>query len=356
MTATHEHELTAPVDLVGSGGRLNEAAKGWSRRPLHRANLVSGWGRTKRWDYWAILAGDLVISSVYANVDYIGLADVWWVDLSTGRCGGRAITVPGARGMALPDVPAAAPLHVMRRHFALEISDHADGATHVEASWRERDGTAAHLDAVVELPPGHESVNVVIPWSDRRFQFTSKHQARPAHGELVVGERIWRFGAGAGAGAGGDDGLDGAEAWGVLDVGRGRWPYATRWNWGGGAGRSNDGRVVGLQLGGKWTEGTGFTENGVLVDGVLTKLGEELAWEYDWDQPLRPWRVEAPDGRLHLDFVPRYHKHTKIQAVVLSTETHQVFGTWSGSFVTDEGDRIDFADLQGFAEESRSRW
>jgi hypothetical protein len=343
---TYERELTLPVDLAAPDGRsLNPAARGWSRRPLHRANLRGRWGRTKRWDYWAILAGDLVVSSVYADVDYLGLADVWWADLASGAQGGRGVTVPGALGFRLPDVPGTAPLRLRRRHLALEMTDDADGATHLRARWRERDGTHAHLDATVELPAGHESLNVVIPWSDTRFQFTSKHQARPAHGELVVGDCRRTFGRD-------DDG----DAWGVLDVGRGRWPYRTRWNWGGGAGRTGDGRVVGVQLGGRWTEGTGFTENGVLVDGRLTKLGAELRWHYDWDEPMRPWRVDDPGGRLRLVLEPRFDKHTRIEALVMGTETHQVFGTWSGRFVTDAGEAIEVVALQGFAEESRSRW
>ena len=61
----------------------------------------------------------------------------------------------------------------------------------------------------------------------------------------------------------------------MLDVGRGRWPPEITWNWGGGAGRAGD-HVVGLQIGAKWTEGSGFTENGLIVDGRLTKLGREL--------------------------------------------------------------------------------
>ncbi|HEX5613641.1 MAG TPA: DUF2804 domain-containing protein [Acidimicrobiia bacterium] len=346
--STHEPELREPVDLaLPDGYTLNPAARGWSRRPLHRANLQGVWGRTKRWDYWAILAGDLVVSSVYADVDYLGLADVWWVDLTTAVHGGRGISVPGARGFSLPDVPATAPLRVARRNFELDISDAPDGATHLVASWRERDGRRGRLDATVELPDAHESLNVVIPWTDRRFQFTSKHQARPAHGELVVGDRTWTFGAARG----------GTDAWGVLDVGRGRWPYRTRWNWGGGAGRVRGGAsVVGLQLGGKWTVGTGFTENGVLLDGVLTKLGAELVWDYDWDEPLRPWTVQDPGGQLSLVLHPRYDKHSKTEIGIMGTETHQVFGTWSGVVVTDAGERVELAEIQGFAEESRSRW
>jgi hypothetical protein len=71
---------------------------------------------------------------------------------------------------------------------------------------------------------------------------------------------------------------------------------------------------------------------------------------------MRPWRVDDPGGRLRLVLEPRFDKHTRIEALVMGTETHQVFGTWSGRFVTDAGEAIEVVALQGFAEESRSRW
>ena len=75
---THEREITEPVELCRPDGRtLNPTAVGWSRRPLHTANLRGGWGRTKRWDYWCVLSADLVIAITYADVDYIGMATIW---------------------------------------------------------------------------------------------------------------------------------------------------------------------------------------------------------------------------------------------------------------------------------------
>jgi hypothetical protein len=341
---THEHEITGPVELcLPNGKTLSPAAKGWSRTPLHDANLRGRWGRTKRWDYWGILAGDLTIAVTYADVDYLGIASVWWRNLPSGQSGGHDANVPFARGIGLPNRPGTAPLRYRSRKLEVGIVDD-DTATTLSASWHERDGRPASMVAVVERPPGHDSLNVVIPWSDRQFQFTSKHQARPARGTLTVGDDVRHFG----------DGED--EAWGVLDVGRGRWPYRTTWNWGGGAGRSGKGAVIGLQFGAKWTEGTGFTENGVIVDGRLTKIGEELDWTYDWDQPLQPWRVRHPDGSLDLTLVPVSDKHTKVEALVMGTEVHQVFGRWSGHLTDDAGTTHDVIDLQGFAEESRSRW
>jgi hypothetical protein len=339
---THEPELTEPVDLcTPDGAHLNPAARGWSRTPLHRANLDGEFGRNKRWDYWAVLAGDLIISTVYSNVDYIGLADVYWADIATGERGGWGTAVRGAEGFALPERCGTAPLLITHGGLDLAFTDDATG-TRLFATWTERDGRPGALDVLVALPPGHESLNVVIPWSEDTFNFTSKHQARPARGELRVGERVWDIGA------------DG-DAWGVLDVGRGRWPSEVVWNWGSGAGRSGD-HVVGLQFGAKWTEGTGFTENGVIVDGRLSKLGNELTWDYDWDAPLRPWRVVDPGGQLDVTLTPRFDKHSHARGHKRGNETHQVFGTWAGHVVTDDGLRVEFDRVQGFAEESRQHW
>jgi len=344
-----EPELTRPVELCTARGRLRPSARGWSRHPLHVANLSGSWGRNKRWDYWAILAGDLVVSLTYADLDYLGLAAVWGVDLSSGAAGGRTEVRPLGRGIDLPRRPGARPLAYRGRRLRLRIHDDppdlsAGGTTHLRAEWLEADGTPARLVAQVARPRGHESLNVVIPWSERRFQYTSKHQGRPASGTLQIGDRRTEFGGA------------GEPAWGVLDVGRGRWPYRTRWNWGAGAGRSADGATVGLQLGGRWTEGTGFTENGVIVDGRLHKIGREVRWDYHWDDPLRPWRVTDPGGALDLVLMPRHDRHDRLEAGVLRTEVHQVFGHWSGTVRGEDGVPRELSGIQGFAEESRSRW
>lgn len=339
-----ERQLTVPTDLCLPGGqRLNPDARGWSSRPLIHPNLRGGWGRTKRWDYWAVLTRDHAIAITYADVDYLGIAALWWVDLTTGRTGGREITVPFARGIDLPDMPGTEPLRFRHHHLALDLTPTATGDD-LHARWRERDGAVGHLEVSVARPTAHGSVDVVIPWSDTRFQFTSKHQARPATGTCTVDGRVRELG-------GADD-----PAWGVLDVGRGRWPYRTRWNWGGGAGTAVDGRTIGIQIGGMWTEGTGATENGIIVDGEVVKISDEVAWRYDWDDPMAPWDVRSPDGSLDIRLTPRFDRHARTEALVLGTEVHQVFGTWTGQVPTPGGAPVAVEGLVGFAEESRSRW
>ena len=340
---THEPELTASVDLcVPDGGPLNPAARGWSRRPLHRANLDGGdRGRNKRWDYWAVLAGDVVVSCVYSDIDVLGLADIWWAQLSTGRSGGRGIiTEPGP--IRLPQACGTAELHVDRDGLSLTLGAEDDAGTHLVATWTEADGRIGSFDAQVARPPGLESVNVVVPWSDDTFNFTSKQVARPVTGVLRIDDDEFVLG-----GAG--------DAWGVLDVGRGRWPSRVTWNWGAASGRADE-VVVGLQFGAKWTEGTGATENGFVLDGRVTKLGREFVWSYDWDNPMSPWTIEDPGGQLSVVLAPVYDKYTKTGDGDLGSEVHQVFGIYAGRVTDDDGRSVEFSGLQGFAEEARQAW
>ena len=150
-------------------------------------------------------------------------------------------------------------------------------------------------------------------------------------------------------------GADGS-SWGCLDFGRGVWPYRTTWNWGAGAGLV-DGRRIGLQLGGKWTDGTGMTENALVVDGRLSKLSEELVWRYDRSDWLRPWQVRTPESdRLDVTFVPIHDKVSRLHAGIASSAVDQCFGTWSGRIVPDDGVAIEVAGLAGWAEEATWRW
>lgn len=342
--ATHEPELTEPVDLCLPDGRhLNPAAKGWSRKPLQRANLKGRWGRNKKWDYWGILLGDGAISLTFANLDYVGLVGVSWADFVTRDHGQATHIAPAGRGVELPDVPGSTTLHHRSRTLDAEITQVEDG-TRLIAHWKGRHGHANSLEVVAGQPENHDSLNVVVPWSNTLFQYTSKHQARPVTGTLSTNGVTRTIGRER-------------PAWATLDVGRGRWAYRAKWNWAGGAGTSTDGHVVGIQMGSKWTDGTGATENGIIVDGRLTKIGEELTWDYDISQPMSPWHVYSTDRSLDLTLVPRWDLPSTLNFGVLANLGHQVFGSWTGTVPRDDGAPLKLSDdVVGFAEEITWKW
>lgn len=340
-----EREITEPVDLCDDRGGINAAAIGWSRHPLHRANLRGAHGRKKRWDYWALINRDLYVAITYADVDYLGITSVWVYEPSSGFEVKLDPPAPFARGFTHTEVSGVGTMSIRNGGVSMRFEEH-DDATLI----RVRADRTAHgpldIDVAIDKPAGHESLNVVIPWSATRFQYTCKDNTRTVRGSIRVGERTWELGAP------GDE-----PTWATLDVGRGIWRYNNRWNWASASGYGSDGRLVGLQFGGKWTEGTGYNENGLCIDGRLHKIHNELRWDYDWDDPMRPWRVTDPVGDLvDATLTPTYDRYSKVSVGVLSMEVHQMFGTWSGRAVSESGETVTFDGIVGFAEEARNRW
>ena len=78
----------------------------------------------------------------------------------------------------------------------------------------------------------------------------------------------------------------------MQDFGRGLWPYRSFWNWGVATG-VQDGVRIAVNVGARWTTGTGVNENGILLDGRLHKIMEDVRWDYDPSDWMRPWRVRA---------------------------------------------------------------
>jgi Protein of unknown function (DUF2804) len=346
--ACTEPEITAPVALCTPDGRLNPDAVGWSRRPLHDCTLPGSWGRRKRWDFWGVTGPGFALNLVYADVDYVGIADVWFHDFGSGDTAARSVPVPLARGVSLPATVAGGDMQFAHRGLALAIAEE-EGGTRLRASFGDTgaDGVPFAADVLVRRPEGHESLSVVIPWSDRRFQFTNKDVGRPADGTITWGDRSYVL---AGDGT----------SWATLDYGRGKWPYRTHWNWGAGSGVVATAArevPVGVQLGGKWTDGTGMTENALCVGGRLSKLSEELVWEYDTSDWLRPWTIRTPrSDRVDLTFTPFHDKRTRLQAGIAAQSVDQCFGTYAGTIVPDGGTRLTVDGLVGWAEEATWRW
>ena len=327
-----EREITDEVDLCLPNGHLNPNAVGWSRQPLHRPNL-RGWGRSKRWEYWGIVTPTHVVGLTVSSLDYAGVQSVYVLDRETGKEIVREAVVPLARGVVLPERAGTGSAHAEADGLTIDF-DEVPGGTRLRARSAEID-----IDLLASRPLGHECLAVVVPWSTRRFQYTVKDVGRPASGRISVGAVSHVVTADS--------------SFAVLDHGRGRWPYSITWNWGAAHGRVAD-RLVSLQIGGTWTDGTGSTENAVFVDGVAHKISDDLAWDYDRLNWMYPWHIRG--GGLAVTFRPFHERVARTSLLVVAAETHQLFGVYEGWARTPSGERVSVDGLIGWAEESRNRW
>jgi hypothetical protein len=149
--------------------------------------------------------------------------------------------------------------------------------------------------------------------------------------------------------------LDPATGFAVQDWGRGIWPYRSFWNWGVATGYAGD-VLLGVNFGARWTTGTGCNENGILWNGRLHKVMEDVQWEYDPAEWRKPWLVRAPhSGAIDLVLEPFAAHQPRLDLGVLATGGTCAFGRWRG-VVRAEGRELAVDGLVGWAEEFAHRW
>ena len=334
-----EPELVAPVLLCGPDGRFNPAATGWSRHPLHTCNLPDSLERKKKWNYWAVTSGDLLFSATIADMERLQMAETYFFDRRTLKFATKAVSCPPGT-IAIPETVVG---DMVIGHPALRVSLTDEGTgTRIRVESEDFGGERLEANILVQRPQGHETLNVVIPWNVRQTQFTSKQNTLPASGYIQLGERRLELAQ---------------PAFGCLDYGRGVWPEETTWNWGAASGVQG-GHTVGFNLGGQWTDGTRMTENGLCVNGRLSKISEDLAIEYDRTAFMKRWRVRTcVTDRVELVFEPEFDRAGRSgRREGWFTEVHQMFGRYSGRIVPDDGPAIDIKDLFGWIEEHEARW
>jgi len=339
-----QREIAAAGPLLDAGGAL--AAPGWARRPLLDANLeaaatgVLGRLRLKRWDYYGIWTPGLFASATVAHLGYLGSVFTYVVDLASGRHVEHSIVRPFGRGVTLPRNSDAGEVRYDdgRTRLVFGVDRERRRLSVVDPDFDAGRGLA--IEVALACPPRHESVVTATPFAGGGFYYNRKINAMPASGELRWGGRRIRACP--------------EESLGQLDWGRGVWPYRSHWVWASANGFAPDGRRLGLNLG-FFGDHSHASEDALILEGRVHKL-PSVKIEFDARDYRKPWRATEPEGRVDLLFRPSVERVARINTLLLRSEVHQLFGSWSGRARSDAGEMLAIEALPGFAEEHRARW
>ncbi len=334
----NEPELTQPVSLCLDNGKLNREAVGWSRYPLHNCNLSGRPLRKKKWNYWAFYTEQCLFSATLADLDYLGLAFIYFIDFETNFYHEFTIPRPFGRGCNLGSYVDD---DIIFEDKKINMDFLTVGnQTEVKVNCPDFKGDVLLAELKASRPPNHETLNVVIPWSERQFQFTSKQNALPVKGSIKIGSKIYDMEGG----------------FGCLDYGRGIWPFSSFWNWASASGMYGD-HTIGLNFGAGWTEGTGMNENGISVDGKLSKISEDIVFEYNERNYSYPWNIRTKlSDQVNVTFKPFFKRAAKNRVLFIGSKMAQLFGRFSGTVKDEAGSVYEFENLPGWTEEHHARW
>ncbi|HOJ87791.1 MAG TPA: DUF2804 domain-containing protein [Pseudothermotoga sp.] len=333
-------EITEPVDLCLKNGRLNPSALGWSRKPLIRCNLSDHIFRKKKWNYWAVFNQECLFSATISNLDYIGVVFCYFLDLKTKEFFEETVITPFGIGC---NVPNGVDQSIVFSSKKMKVSfSERSGMTVLEASFTTSENKAVKANIEI-FRANTESLNVVVPWSWWRFQYTSKQFCLRARGKISVDNKVYD--------------LDSNKTFATLDLGRGVWKYSTFWNWASFAADYDDRTVLGANLGAGWTDGTGTNENAILINGRLNKIASDVVFQYDKHDLMKPWHIYSKDSDdVDLEFQPIYHRTAKTNLVLLYSRVHQMIGTFKGFVRGENREMYIIRDAIGWAEEHHARW
>lgn len=335
-------ELTKPVHLCLENGLLNEEIIGWARKPLVHCNVKGSFLRKKKWNYWCVTSPEVLFSATISHIDYAAVMFVYILDLKTLDFYEKTTLVPLGKSVYMPEGVGDS-VSFESKEMTIQFKETGQNTDiYVHCPNFNGNGKALKADITLTRPEGYESLNVVVPWSKKRFQFTSKQPAIPAIGEIIWNDKKYS--------------LDRENANGCLDFGRGIWKYETTWNWASASGLVNNIRV-GLNFGGQWTDGTGQNENGFIFDNRLHKIHEDMVWEYDVNNYMKPWTIKTKGSdRVSLVFTPLFERVAETNAIVIQSTVHQMIGHFTGTITTDQGEKIQIENLLGWAEDHAAKW
>lgn len=334
-----EKEIIVPTMLCDKKGNLNPEAIGYARKPIIDCNLSGHFMRKKKWNYWCVYGEDILFSATISHLDYAAVCFVYFLEYETQRYFEKTVLIPLGTKVKM-STQVLETVSFANSELRIHMS-HFDGDTHLSVICPDFDGEHLQAELTIHHPAADDSLNVVIPWNRQTFQFTAKHHTLPTTGTVKIGNRRYTFNE--------------EESYSVLDYGRGIWPREATWNWGMASQRMR-GRRIGLNFGGKWTDGTGMTENAIFVDGVMTKIHEDVIFEYDRNNFMKPWTIRSKFSEtVDLTFTPFFERVAKTDAKLIRSEVHQVIGYYNG-IVKLENCSLRISQMMGCVEEHIAKW
>ena len=287
-----------------------------------------------------------------SDVGYLGLVFAYVLDFKTNEYHEETLSIPFGKGIELPRNSTTGDCHYRKDGIHLHFLVKHDRERIIEVKWPEFGGSVLKANLKLLLPHDHESVVNVFPYRNKRFFYTRKVNCISVEGRIEYGwdedthyvnpiPRVYK--------------IQPEDCLGTLDWGVGVWPYRSFWIWGSLSQHLPDGRTIGLNLGGGIGNDPSVTDNAVILNGKVHKLGS-VYFKYDNIDFKKPWQMTSADGRLSLEFKPFFERVAKTNALILSSEVHQMFGRYNGFAVTDSGEKIEIKDLIGWAEEHHAKW
>lgn len=332
-----------------------EITGGYSDHELlhyNRENIRSNPMRIKEWDWYQISdsTGRYIIQFTYGHASYIGQIGATMFDTKERRYLFRkSHLIPMVMDRMKMPATGEGDSHIFWQNAMRTILVDFKTEDHCRELTFTFDGFQAHF-TLFPLQSGEIVIGIPFDEDPKAFYYNEKYNCYQADGVVTftdpeTHQRVTiSFGPRPGD----------LKGYGLLDWGRGVWPWSTEWYWSNGTGMA-EGKIFGFNLGCGFGNTQAATENVLFYEGKTHKLGK-VTISHDSKDYMKPWSLVEENGRCNLTMSPQYDRMTRDRFLWVNNHCHQVFGLFNGSVILDDGRELVIDNLPAFAEHAVNHW
>lgn len=255
-----QREITHPVPLLDEKGNVYQP--GYAKRMLYQYNRIKVRAHPfalKEWDFYQIRLGQHILQMTIGHVSYVASFSAVLFSTITGERHefSRMRPLP-MRSLNMPLSPEGShTIAVKGNGWRMEYNV-KDRIRHLTLQAKADGGV--DIDITLVQNPGDEKMVIATPFErPRQFYLNCKENYYRVQGHVRFGETLLSPKTG-------DTGL--------MDWGRGVWPFHQQWFWGNGAVKLPDGGRFGFNIGWGFGDLSHATENMFFWNGKAHKLGK----------------------------------------------------------------------------------
>jgi len=336
-----QNEITEPSNLFQKDGSLMQ--RGWARKPILTYNkeyIGAKKYRIKEWDHYSILNKEFGLQITIADIGYLRLMGFVWLDFINHVRFGKD-TIQLFKHIDLPRSSLEeSDIIFPSKKLSASISTRK-GKRIITIDYPKFDNRGLKGEITLYDDPKYDNTVVVTGYDNpKKFYYNHKINYMPAEGIMHLGNKSYTF--------------DPETSFGLLDWGRGVWPYRTHWLWGSACGKV-DGIPVAFNIGYGFGDLSTHTENIIFYNGKAHKI-DEVRFHHENRDPKKPWQFTSNDDRFNMVLKPLIPHEAKLNLGIIMSDTSLLHGLYSGDIVLDNGKKIHIEEMLGHAEDISWRW
>lgn len=297
--------------------------------------------REKRWCYIGVISNDCISGTALVHLGYACNAFSFVYDRQEKKLLEKGYVFSPLSGMQFDRDADTGDCKMQNKNDSIAILNRCQEGKrilNINIANNSKNQIIAKLEIQENL--NSKPLQLFTPMQNGKKVFTQKIAGLSACGTIQTQEKTFTFKK--------------ENSFAIFDWTNGFHNRITEWNWASAGGVSECGKRIGLNFSsGVYTSGYG--ENVVWFDGE-PELQDDIIFEYDSKDPLKPWTITNKQKSIELMFTPENLRQAKENFGLVASSFKQPCGSFSGFLTTKAGERITVNNMGGVVEEHYAKW